>query len=66
MTYISLFNSFRVFCVFRGSNILVFIRGRQKLCVFVSLCSVKYPCFRAAPYQGTQNVFRKIKTEPLQ
>ena len=30
----------------------------ETLRVFVSLCSVKYPCFRAAPYQGAQNVFR--------
>ena len=22
----------------------------------MSLCTVKYPCFRAAPYQGAQNV----------
>ena len=47
-------------CVFCGrKNIcvsFVYIRVRQKLRVFVSLCSVKYPCFRAAPYQGAQNV----------
>ena len=29
----------------------------KTLCVFVSLCSVKIKsCFRAAPYQGDQNV----------
>ena len=28
----------------------------KTLRVFVSLCSIKYPCFRAAPYQGAQNV----------